>query len=407
MKGLPPSPGRAGAWIPAISMMLVSTLSYVDRNAIAVLIPTIQKETGLTAQQYGWIVAAFSYAYMLGNPLWGILLDRMGVRRGMIAAVSGWTLASTAHALAAGLWSFALLRTALGFFEGATFPGSLRTVVQSLAPAERNRGLALSYSGGSLGAILTPFIVTPIALAFGWRAAFWATGIAGVLWLLWWGQISQQDSLRGLPAEEAHSGEDFRWLDPKVIAFIAIYAMGAMPLGFILYMSSIYLTRVFAMTQADLGKVLWIPPLGWECGYFFWGWLIDRWVRSGVPTGRACARAFGAGLLLSLPLAFAGHIGSPALFLFLLFLEMFVTGGFIVGGVAYATGVFGNRRSGLIAGLGAGSFSALTALTAPLFGAMFDASMFKESFYVAALFPIVGYFLWRALRGRTAAAVLS
>jgi ACS family hexuronate transporter-like MFS transporter len=210
-----------------------------------------------------------------------------------------------------------------------------------------------------------------------------------------------------LPAEEIHAGEDFRWLDPKVAAFIAIYAMGAMPLGFILYMSSIYLTRVFGMTQADLGKVLWIPPLGWECGYFFWGWLIDRWVRGGVPTAKACARAFAAGLLLSLPLAFAGHIGSPALFLFLLFLEMFVTGGFIVGGVAYATGVFGNRRSGLIAGLGAGSFSALTALTAPLFGAMFDALRFRESFYVAALFPIAGYFLWRALRGRAVDPVLS
>ncbi len=388
-------------------MLLVSTLSYVDRNAIAVLIPTIQKETGLSAQQYGWIVAAFSYAYMIGNPVWGMLLDRMGVRRGMLAAVSGWTLASTAHALAGGLWSFAILRTALGFFEGATFPGALRTVVQSLAPAERNRGLALSYSGGSLGAILTPFIVTPIALAFGWRAAFWATGIAGIAWLMWWAAISRSESLRGLPAEEIHDGEGFRWLDPRVTAFIAIYAMGSMPIGFILYMSSIYLTRVFGMTQAELGKVLWIPPLGWECGYFFWGWLIDRWVRAGVPTATACARAFGAGVLLGLPMSMAGHLGSPAPFLFSLFLQMFVTGAFIVGGIAYATGVFGNRRSGLIAGLGAGSFSAVTALTAPVFGALFDASRFRESFYVAALFPVAGYAIWRSLRGRSVTAVLS
>lgn len=407
MKDLSSLPGRSASWVPAIAMLLVSTLSYVDRNAIAVLIPTIQKETGLSAQQYGWIVAAFSYAYMAGNPLWGILLDRWGVRVGMLVAVTGWTLASAAHALAGGLWSFALLRTALGFFEGATFPGSLRTVVQTLAPAERNRGLALSYSGGSLGAILTPFLVTPIALAFGWRAAFWATGIAGVVWLLWWARLSRHASLRGLPAEEAHAGDSFRWRDPKVFAFIAIYAMGAMPLGFILYMSSIYLTRVFAFTQADLGKVLWIPPLGWECGYFFWGWLIDLWVRRGVPTGEACARAFAAGLVFSIPLAFAGHLHRPAAFLFLLFLAMFVTGAFIVGGIAYATGVFGNRRSGLIAGLGAGSFSALTALTAPLFGAFFDAGLFPQSFYFAALFPLAGYALWRALDRQASPAVLS
>jgi ACS family hexuronate transporter-like MFS transporter len=380
-------------------MMLVSTLSYVDRNAIAILIPAIQKETGLTAQEYGWIVAAFSYAYMLGNPIWGILLDQWGVRSGMLAAVSGWTIASAAHALASGLWSFAALRTALGFFEGATFPGSLRAVVQSLAPAERNRGLALSYSGGSLGAILTPFLVTPIAVAYGWRAAFWATGIAGLLWLIWWSALSARPELRQPPSVEKSNAEPFRWRDPRVAAFIAIYAMGAMPLGFILYMSSLYLSAVHSLDQAALGAVLWIPPLGWECGYFFWGWLVDRWVRAGRPTSQVCARIFATGVVLSLAFALAGHLPGLSAFLFALFVEMFLMGAFIVGGVAFATGVFGNQRAGLIAGLGAGSFSAVTALTAPLFGAMLDARRFHEVFYVASLFPAAGYLAWRALRG--------
>ncbi len=376
-------------------MMLVSTISYIDRNAIAVLIPTIQQETGLTGREYGWIVAAFSYAYMLGNPLWGTLLDRLGVRRGMSLAVIGWSLASALHGLAGGLLSFGLLRTVLGFCEGATFPGALRTVIQTLPPERRSRGIAMSYSGGSLGAILTPFIVTPIAVAFGWRTAFWVTGLAGLLWLFWWRQLSRRPDLHEKPVLETTT---FHWQDRRVFAFIAAYALGAVPIGFILYMAGLYLSQVFALSQADLGKVLWIPPLGWECGYFFWGWWIDRLVKRGESTVAACRKAFTLGVTFSLPLAAAHLIPRVDLFLLELFLAMFVTGSFIVGGIAYATSAFGSARAGLIAGLGAGAFSLLTAITAPFFGGFMDQRQYGLAFAVATACPVAGYSLWLWLK---------
>lgn len=377
-------------------MMLVSTISYVDRNAIAVLIPTIQAETGITGREYGWIVAAFSYAYMLGNPVWGILLDRLGVRTGMTLAVAGWSVSSALHAMAGGLTSFGILRACLGFCEGATFPGSLRTVMQTLDPERRSRGIALSYSGGSLGAILTPLIVTPVALAFGWRSAFWITGLAGLVWLLWWWTLCARPDLKERPKVDA-SG--FVWRDRRVIAFIAIYSMGALPLGFILYMAGLYLSGVFHLSQKELGGLLWIPPAGWECGYFFWGWWIDRLVKRGMAVDEACRRAFTIALILSLPLLFAPAITSLPLFMAEMFLAMFVTGSFIVGGIAYATHAFGNGRAGLIAGLGAGSFSAFTALCSPIFGGFFDDRNYAYAFWLAGSFPVIGYGLWTALRG--------
>ena len=92
-----------------LAMTLVSLISYVDRNTLALLSPAILAETGLSAEQYGYIISAFSVAYMIGNPVWGSLLDRFGMRRGMLSAVSFWTLASAAHAFAGGLWSFGAL----------------------------------------------------------------------------------------------------------------------------------------------------------------------------------------------------------------------------------------------------------------------------------------------------------
>src|ERR1700720_3260433 len=110
-------------WVPVLVMMTCSCLSYIDRQALAVISPMVLKDTGLTAGDYADAVSAFSIAYMIGNPLWGSLLDYMGLRLGMLIAVGIWTVASASHALMTGLLGFAAARALLGFGEGATFPG--------------------------------------------------------------------------------------------------------------------------------------------------------------------------------------------------------------------------------------------------------------------------------------------
>src|SRR6516162_4792285 len=143
-------------------MMLATLVSFIDRNTLALLAPSILRDTGLSAQEYGLIVSAFSIAYVAGNLFWGWLLDRSGVLWIMVAAVALWSAASAAHALAFGLLGFAAARALLGFAEGATFPGAVRTVVQTLPPSSRSRGIGVAYSGGSLGALATPLLVTRI-----------------------------------------------------------------------------------------------------------------------------------------------------------------------------------------------------------------------------------------------------
>src|SRR5664279_2975251 len=260
---MPASGERWRCWLPAVSMLLVSLISYIDRNTLALLAPAILRETGIDGEHYGFIISAFSIAYMLANPLWGRILDRAGLRRGMTAAVACWTGASMAHAFASGFWSLGAARAALGFGEGATFPGGLRAVVQTLPPEQRGRGLAVAYSGGSLGAAITPLIVTPIFLWWGWRAAFWFTGLIGAAWLCQWAFISRRPEVRKRSVAVAGSARP-RWTDRSLWAFMCAYALGALPLGFVLYTASLYLTRALGCSQALVGKILWIPPMGWE-----------------------------------------------------------------------------------------------------------------------------------------------
>jgi ACS family hexuronate transporter-like MFS transporter len=383
-------------WIPTLTMMLVSLISYVDRSTLNVLSPTILAETGLTVERYGYIVSTFSVAYMIGNPAWGKLLDRFGLRAGMAAAVLFWTFASSAHAFVSGFWGFAIARAALGFGEGATFPGGLRAAVQSLPHHLRSRGLALSYSGGSLGAVVTPLIVGPLAAMWGWRAAFLFTGLIGLVWLAIWSLVSLRADMRASvpPSAEASSARP-AWADPRVWGFMAAYALGGLPLGFVLYQAAIYLNRSLHLSQSEVARVLWIPPLGWEVGYFFWGWVTDKTLQRGGPRIKAYRALMGVCTLLGLPLAAVPSIPSSlALTMSLMFLAMFAAAGFIIVSMSYSTWVYSPSHSGLVAGLGAGSWSAAVALSMPMFGRMFDQALYARSFLFAALIPVIGYTIW-------------
>jgi predicted MFS family arabinose efflux permease len=95
-----------------------------------------------------------------------------------------------------------------------------------------------------------------------------------------------------------------------------------------------------------------------------------------------------------------------------MFLAMFVGSGFVMLSVCWATRVYSADHSGLIAGIGAGSWGASVALSMPIFGRLFDQHRYGEAFVLSTVLPAVGYALWYWLAGReteakAAAAVTS
>ena len=378
-------------WVASVAMLLCSWLSSVDRQILAVLSPVILADTGLSAQSYATVVSAFSIAYMLSNPLWGSLLDFVGLRIGMLVAVSVWSLASASHAWMAGFAGFALARTVLGLGEGATFPGGLRAALESLPEDKQSRGIAISYSGGSLGAILTPLLVTPIASRFGWQSTFLVSGALGAAWLMLWWAVARPPYL---PATTRRSTKII-WpnlFEKRFWALVVSYGLGALPIGPMLYLSPLYLNRVLGLSQSELGNVLWIPPLGWELGYFFWGWAADRY-RTVKPLWY-----FVVLTVAGLPLALVTRAGSTAAVLALFFWTMFISGGYLVLSLRTAARTYPQEQTALVAGIGAGAWSAIVALLLPVLGAWFDQRRYELTFVVVSLIPILGTAFWWFLR---------
>jgi MFS transporter, ACS family, hexuronate transporter len=375
-------------WLASGIIMLCSWLSYVDRQTLAVLSPMILKDTGLSVAAYTDALSVFSIAYMISNPLWGSLLDRIGLRRGMLAAVGIWTIASVSHAWVTGFAGFALARAVLGFGEGATFPGGLRTSRDSLPQDRQSRGMAIAYSGSTLGAIVTPLLVTPVALALGWRWAFLITGGLGLAWLGVWWIFSRPPWL--VPSRRTSKFAWPRIGERRFWMLVVGMGLGGAPLGTVLSLSPVYLNRALKMTQAELGNTLWIPTLGWGLGYYFWGWIADRYVGDD-PRPVRLYLLMGA---LGLPLALVTAASSVAAVFVLFFWGMFVAVGFITVSLHVAARAYPGDQTGMVAGIGSGAWGLVLALVLPVLGRWFDLHWYGVAFVSMTIVPLIGLALW-------------
>ena len=192
-----------------------------------------------------------------------------------------------------------------------------------------------------------------------------------------------------------------RATDPRTWSFVVIYGLGGLPLGFVMNLGALYLSQHLGISQRTIGKLLWIPPLGWEVGYFFWGWLLDRMIASGQERWTVTRRLMFISVWLSLPLAAVPRVDSLWLIMPMLFFAMFVTVGFVIPSVQYAVHAFGTENSGLVGGLGAGAFGISVGLFMPVFGWFFDQKNYDAAFALAAILPGIGFVAWRAANNKS------
>ena len=124
--------GRIGRlrWSICALLFFATTINYVDRQVIGILSKDLQATFHWTEIDYGNIVAAFNAAYAVGLLLAGRLIDRFGTKIGYATALTLWSFAAMAHALARSAFGFGIARAALGFGEAGNFPAAIKTVAE-------------------------------------------------------------------------------------------------------------------------------------------------------------------------------------------------------------------------------------------------------------------------------------
>jgi ACS family hexuronate transporter-like MFS transporter len=183
------SPGeRLGRvrWTICAMLFVATSINYMDRQVIAILKPTLERNIGMTEVDFGYIVGAFTIAYALGLLAAGRFVDKVGTRIGYMVIMAVWSLSAMGHALANTVLEFGIARFSLGLGESGNFPAAIKTVAEWFPQSERSLATGIFNSGANVGVVLASLIVPWVTLRYGWHAAFLVTGAFSALWILWW-----------------------------------------------------------------------------------------------------------------------------------------------------------------------------------------------------------------------------
>ncbi|HEV8598454.1 MAG TPA: MFS transporter [Gemmatimonadales bacterium] len=311
-------------WTVVALLFVATTINYVDRQVLGILAPTLQRELKWSETDYGNIVSWFSFVYAFGFLLAGRLLDRIGVKRGLGAAVVAWSLAAMAHALVRTAAGFSVARAALGLGESAIFPASIKTVAEWFPRKERALAAGLFNAGTNTGAILAPLLVPAIALRWGWQWAFLLTGALGLLWLLLWIPLylAPASHPRVSPAELAYIRSDPPDATSAAVPWLALlryrqtwaFAVGKLladPIWwFYLYWLPKFLDSKYGIKLSGVALPLIAVYLIADVGSIGGGWFSSALIKRGWTVNRARKTAMLAMALLIVPTALAPRAGS-------------------------------------------------------------------------------------------------
>jgi ACS family hexuronate transporter-like MFS transporter len=286
----PPKLPALRAWAITLVATATMAISYLDRQVLSVLAPTITDELDIDEESYGWLQSAFSLAYLVAAPFAGRLLELVGVRRGLLVAVLVWTLVSASHALVPGFHVLFAMRLALGLAESPSFPGSAAAIAKSLPPETRARGMGVLFTGSSFGAMVAPPLATAFSAALGgWRGAFVGVAIVGLLWVPLWLAVTGSRDVRELlgtggaqaPSASREGGMKRSMLatlrHPAVLRACTLVLAVSPMFAFVLLWGAKYLVDVLDVDQHDVGSYLWLPPVLFDVGAVVFGVLASRY----------------------------------------------------------------------------------------------------------------------------------
>ena len=191
-------------WWMVMLLFVATTVNYMDRQVLSLTWKEfIAPDFHWTDNDYGTITAAFSIFYAVAMLFAGKFVDWMGTKKGYLWAIGIWSFGACIHALcgwgairlasamtlaisSVSVWLFLAARAILALGEAGNFPAAIKTTTEYFPKKDRAFATSIFNAGASIGALIAPVTIPPLAKAFGWEMAFIIIGALGFVWMGFW-----------------------------------------------------------------------------------------------------------------------------------------------------------------------------------------------------------------------------
>jgi len=163
-------------------LLTVYTFNYLDRQIVAILLPSIKAEFMLSDLQLGLLSGiAFALFYAtLGIPI-AMLADRMSRKWIVTASLTIWSGMTALSGTATSFAQLMIYRVLVGVGEAGGSPPAHSMISDYYKPNERGTALGIYSLGIPIGLLLGMVVGGQIVEHYGWRTAFFVAGVPGLL----------------------------------------------------------------------------------------------------------------------------------------------------------------------------------------------------------------------------------
>ena len=169
-------------WYVLAVLTLAQTCHGIDRAIIGLVLPPLKLEFGLTGAQLGFLAGlAYGVPFALAAIPFGFAVDRLNRKALMTAALTAWSAATALCGLATGFWSLFAGRAAVGVAEAGGSPTGMSILSDYFDERKRATAIGIWYLSSGVGTAVAFFAGGAIVEAHGWRWAFLAAGIPGLI----------------------------------------------------------------------------------------------------------------------------------------------------------------------------------------------------------------------------------
>lgn len=154
--------------------------SHVLQLALPPLFPILHASFGVSFTELGAFVTLFYVASGLGQAAAGVLVDRYGAYRMLVAGLTLLAGAILLAGFAGSYWMLLPLAPIAGLGNSVFHPADLSILSHRVSEARLGRAYAVHGISGSLGYATSPVLVTLIAGFASWHVALIAVGLGGL-----------------------------------------------------------------------------------------------------------------------------------------------------------------------------------------------------------------------------------